>query len=1563
MTADKNVSEEVTDGAEADAGRGSEAADAVDDVDAKNPPGDSPVSDDAAEQDSVAERSISKLSDLMDELSEQPVPDEDAGKAPLTVVGIGASAGGLESLEKFFRTVPADTELAYVVVQHLSPDFKSMMEELLSRRTQIPIHRVEEGMIVEPGNIYLLPPRKEMIISAGRLHLADKDPDEGFTLPIDHFFRSLAQDCGDNAVAVVLSGTGTDGSRGIVEIRKNRGLVISESPESAKFDGMPVAAIQSGVVDYVLDSSKISDAIIGHVYHHNLGNEKPELSVVQPEGVDAIFALLRRKSGIDFSFYKPSTVGRRIERRLKMGQFRDLDDYVEMLRQDDDELDALYRDLLIGVTRFFRDAEPFEMLESAVVPELLKKVGHESDIRVWCPGCATGEEPFSIAILLHEAMTREQRPVNVKVFATDVHQASLDTAGAGLFTANSLHSVSPRRMKRYFKKHGSRYQVSSEIRKMVVFAQHNVMKDAPFTNLDLISCRNLLIYFLPLAQNKVLSLFHFGLKTRGILMMGSSESPGTLANEFETVDEHCKIYRKRRDIRLLTSVHLPLTHDGSSQIGASGAFASSITNPLTSPRRNRPDSALIASYDNLLDRFMPPSFLVDGSRNLIESFGGVEKFLQVKGRRLSSDLLAMLDTDSASSIAGAINRVIKHRQPVSFSGVTFRSSVHEGTYRVTVSTVGNEGRDARYLVSVEPAQPMGGVAASDHDDSGEGHPLTPDAQQDLSTDSGSHEHIRHLENELMYVRENLQASVEEMETANEELQATNEEMVAANEELQSTNEELHSVNEELYTVNAENQKKIYQLDEMNQDMEHLLQSTDVATIFLDEELCVRKFTPGISECFNLIDSDIGRRIDTFSHRIEHDDLLQDLWAVLDDGNPREFEVPDKNGRVYFMRMLPYRASEDDIRGVVLALIDITVLEQARGEVRKLSAIVESSRDAIISTTLDGKILSWNDGAAALYGYSADDIIGRDIFILVPDDQMEDAKALIDRVKNDIPVGAMETERVCQSGARIYVSMTLSPIRDGAGAIRGVSSISRDVTALTNAQIEKARSDEQVRMLLEYTGEAIYGVDENGNCTFVNPACVELMGYRTADEILQRNVHDLLHHTDSDGVTCDGTTCRLTQSFTSGQHVSLAEELLWRKDGSSFLAELSSHPILKNSRPVGAVVTFRSIDERKETTRKLKLEIDRREQFLAMLSHELRNPLSAVRTATRVLNAPNVSPEMVASSRSVIDRQTAHMTTLLDDLLDVSRITHNRIALNRERVDVSQTIEDAVQSVSSLAINSDITIVTKYPDVPVMVMGDVHRLQQVQANLLTNAIKYSTAGKQVVIALCRENDQAVVRVTDWGVGIPQELLGGRIFEMFFQSDETLDRSQGGMGVGLTLVKTLVELHDGSVAASSKGVGKGSQFTIRLPLAAMTEEAEAQDKVEADDHSPEIRNLVIVEDQEDNRNMVTSMLEMEGYQVLAAAGTGLEGLDAIRQLRPDAAIIDIGLPEMDGFEVARQLRSDEASGEFEQPLLLIALTGYGQPQDVELAHTSGFDHHLVKPLHPERLLEILGSGRPR
>lgn len=1320
-------------------------------------------------------------------------PSTSSGNEPFYVVGIGASAGGLEALEQFFEQVREDSRLCFVVVQHLSPDFKSMMDELLARRTRIPIIHVEDGIAIRPNAIYLMPPRKEMILSAGRLFLTDKDPSQGLALPIDRFLRSLAQDVGVRSIGVILSGTGSDGSRGIRDIHEAGGLVVVQSEESAKFDGMPRSARETGLADLVLPAAEMPDAISKLVrfrrHPDSRNNEEP---VVPEVGLQAIFRMLRAEYGIDFSQYKPSTVTRRVERRLLLNQSLDVEQYVERLSENAGELNQLYKDLMIGVTQFFRDREAFHRLAVEELPRLLADIRDDQEFRVWVAGCATGEEAYSLAIIIHEQLALLKRQPTVRIFATDAHRASLDFASTGVYSPESLSAVSPSRREQYFISKGDGLQVVPQLRKMIVFAPHDLLKDAPFTRLDLISCRNLLIYLQPAAQKKVLSLFHFGLKAGGVLFLGPSESPGDLSDEFEPVDDHWKLYRKRRDVRLRPDFRLLLPSSLSGKPRINSAYTSSTA---------ASDRLQQAVYDRLLEEHMPPSFLINDRKELVHCFGGAGKYLQVRNGRATTQFLELVDTELKMILLGALSRAEQQLLPVVFTGVRVASDSGDSLMRLTVKPLHDRISGlTSFLIILDDLRQA---------------PPREEAAIDIGVTS--REQVLTLEQELTHTRENLQAMIEEQESSNEELQATNEELVASNEELQSTNEELHSVNEELYTVNAEYQHKIEELTQVTADLENLLLATDVGILFLDRNLCIRRFTPRVGKLFNLLPQDIGRPITGFTNLLD-EPLIDALQQVLTTGTPIEKEIHDSDGNSYFLRILSYQISPAAFEGVVVSLIDISPLKTAEARLQHLSAIVECSADAIIGKDLNGTILSWNRGAEAMYGYQADEVVGRNARLLYAPGSADQ----FDSVLKSIRAGesfTSEHQRQRKDGTIIDVQHTLSPIRDSHGRVVGASGISRDITARLQAE------------------------------------------------------------------------------------------------------------------------------------REIQQAIRNRDHFLAMLSHELRNPLGAILNASQLLEQANLNGEAGSACR-VVNRQAEQMSLLLDDLLDVARVTQNKIVLRREdclMADVIAVARDAVQPIiSSREQRLEVTGL----DSEIRVYGDPARLQQVIINLLKNAAKYSPPRATIAIRLASQDGLALLQVKDFGVGISPDMLN-RVFDLFVQSNETLDRADGGMGVGLTLVKAIVELHGGTVTAHSDGYNTGSEFTVRLPLlpAALSGRNSNQTENPTSRSNRRFR-IAIVEDNADSRETLQALLQLDQHEVQVAAN-GREGIKLISEWQPEVAFVDIGLPGLDGFEVARHIRAHQHN----PAPYLVALTGYGFPSDRQKALAAGFDMHLIKPLKRAQLKHLL------
>jgi len=1329
--------------------------------------------------------------------------------APLYVVGIGASAGGLEALEHFFDNVPTQTGMAFVVIQHLSPDFKSLMDEILARRTKLPISLVEDAMVVEKDHIYLIPPKKEMIISGGRLLLSERDRDQELTLPIDVFFRSLAQDCAGRAIAVVLSGGGSDGSRGIRAVHEAGGLVVIQDVESAQFDGMPKTAREAGVADYVLPPQDMPGVLIEH--SSRAGIRPPKTSEVE-HGMSAVYQMLEQEFGIDFTHYKPSTITRRIERRLQLARVDDIEQYVEKLRGEHKELDVLYRDLLIGVTRFFRNEEAFEVLGKEVLADLLNAGSNETPFRVWVAGCATGEEVYSLAILLNELTAETGRPF--KIFATDVHQGSLEQATRALYDEEAIVNVSPERLKRYFLLRGRSYQVVPEIRQAIVFAHHNVVKDAPFTRVDLVSCRNMLIYLQQPAQEKVLSRFHFALNRGGIMFLGPSESLGHLDHDFETIHKQWRIYRKFSDTRVpfdRKAPHGPYGSHGSkpnsTRLGAAGAAGAETPGQRGTARYSV--TQLLGTYDALLDELMPPSLLVDDRGELLHSFGGATQFLKLRDGRHGLDAFEMVDPELRMVLIGGLQRALQSDTAIVFRGV----HIDDQPYKVTVRRVQNKKfQGSHVLISFELLDAA---------------PPLEQIETEIDLRHVPREQLGALEAELSRTKENLQAATEELESSNEELQAANEELLASNEELQSTNEELQSVNEELYSVNAEYQRKIADLTELANDMDNLLSSTDIGTIFLDRELKIRKFTPQIAETFNLLPGDVGRPIETFTYAVEHPELNEDLKRVLATGERVERELRDRHNRSFFLRILPYRA-KGAVAGVVITLIDVSGLK------------------------------------------AAEDALFHERYLL--------------------------------------------------------------------------------NSLLYSVPDAIYFKDARGRFIRANPAMAERLGLDDPRQAVGKTGFELPRHEAALAVHRQDE--EVLRTGVAQRYQLEKRELV---DGAPEWDLVSRLPLTDSSAQiVGVIGIFRSVTEQKRAEEKINDAVRRRDEFLAMLSHELRNPLGAIVSATTLLKDQSTEPQQQVRVLQIVERQAQQMARLLDDLLEASRITQDKIELRRSVMDLRSVVRDAADAVRGLMEARGLSFSVELDSEPLYVDGDAARLQQVSVNLLSNAAKYTPRGGHVAVRARRQENEATILVSDDGLGIPKEMLESA-FELFVQSRRTLDRAEGGLGVGLTLVRGLVTKHGGFVHARSDGEGKGSEFEVRLPLVAtppVQEPAPRPVGVEL----PRGAKVVVVEDNADSREVLCTLLTHAGFDC-QSSDNGAAGLALIDEVKPVVAIIDIGLPEIDGLELARRIRKSSEHRE----IFLIALTGYGQEGDRRLALAAGFDEHLVKPVDFAALQRLLGRGK--
>ncbi|MFK7965147.1 MAG: chemotaxis protein CheB [Burkholderiaceae bacterium] len=840
-----------------------------------------------------------------------------ATKTNCIVVGVGASAGGLEALEAFFVNMPEDSGLCFVVVQHLSPDFKSLMKELLSRRTTISVQVAEDCIEISPNTILLIPPRSEPTVENGRLMLHKRDAGlPSPHLPIDSFFTSMAAELGRRAVGVVLSGTGSDGSRGLAAIADAGGAALCQDPESAAFDGMPKSALATGSVHAQLEPGQMAHWLTNYAHSRARGTPIADLaSESYPVNYAAqmlapIFQLLSDAFQVNFNLYKSATIARRIDRRIRLKPDRNLESYVDDLRDNRKELRALYEDLLIGVTQFVRDPDAWDNLAVTVIPRVFESVGEKEEIRCWVAGTATGEEAYTLAILLTEYAQANDKSNPIRIFATDLHADSIEFGSQGVYPPDALDQMDADLVAKYFHlRPDGQYQVSADLRRVVVFAQHDLLRDPPFTKLALVTCRNVLIYFQQAAQKRAISLFHFGLETSGYLFLGASESVSELADEFETVDRRWKQYRKVRNVRLPITLHENRTRVGPVP-GEAGLAEFRMSG---SGLRN---SHLMRAYDSLLEQYVPPSLLVTNNGQLLHTFGKGREFITLPSGPATVEISSLVRPELRLAVETGMRRIKGGEVAVILSGLELKNeSAANQVVKMALRGVGHETPPEHVLISIE-------VQEAKPSDSVDALPLVENVSSyDLNEES--QRIVKRLEDELRYSREQLQTTTEELETTNEELQATNEELMASNEELQSSNEELQSVNEELYSVNREYEEKIEELTQLNSDIDNLLVSTSIGTIFLDEKLQIRRFTPEAARHFDLLPNDIGRPLQHLNGRIDCPNLFEMLTSVATGGAYRQLEVQHTEGGWFLMRLHPYLNSRNEARGVVMTFVDIT----------------------------------------------------------------------------------------------------------------------------------------------------------------------------------------------------------------------------------------------------------------------------------------------------------------------------------------------------------------------------------------------------------------------------------------------------------------------------------------------------------------------------------------------------------------------------------------------------------------------------------------------------------------
>jgi two-component system, chemotaxis family, CheB/CheR fusion protein len=1036
--------------------------------------------------------------DLADQIDDI-VPSYGYGKVP--VVGLGGSAGSIEALQDFFTTMPSQSGLAFVVVIHLSPEHDSMLTDVLQRCTRMRVVKVVDTLKVEPNHVYVIPPGKVLQSRDGELRLQPTPPGRAGHVVVDVFFRTLADSHGAHAAAIVLSGMDGDGAIGIKRIKERGGLTVAQDPDQAAHPSMPRHAIDTGMVDWVLPVHDMPSRLLAYFRLEqavNLPPEEPDEGELHTDEASLrdVLNFLRTRTGRDFSHYKRATVLRRIGRRMQVNGVDNLPSYLNCLRTRTGECGALLQDLLISVTNFFRDPECFHALEEHI-PSLFAGKGPNDAVRVWVVACATGEEAYSLAMLLAEHARTLEAPPLIQVFATDLDEQAVRVAREAVYPLAVEADVSEERLRRYFLKEHHGYRVRRELRELVLFAVHDVLLDSPFSRQDLVSCRNLLIYLTRDSQKRVMETLHFALLPTGKLFLGSSESLDDESGLFTVLDKKNRIYVQRPSTR----IPLSLPQAASTLTRSAEAQHAAVAGPVTAGRSfNVPVASNLADaapagieprrpgawgelHLQLLERLAPPSVLVNADHDIVHLSPSAGRFLQLAGGEPSRNLMRAVSADVRIDLRAALYQAGEEAAEVSVPPVAM--PLAGGTMLVGLRIVPvTEAREPLFLVVFE-VQPTGAESAEAREKRHAADPLARylDAE------------IERLKSHLRETVEQYEASTEELKASNEELQAMNEEMRAATEELETSREELQSINEELSTVNSELKAKVDQLSGANSDMQNLMDATRIATIFLDRELRITRFTPAAVKLFKLLPGDLGRPLTDLATDLVYPDLGADAAEVLERLVPIEREVGQSNGEAYLARMMPYRTHDDRIAGVVFTFIEIT--ERKRGEEmrRWLAAVVSSTADAIISFALDQTILSWNTGAQRLFGYGADEAIGKPMSLLAADGGSEEQAHMVEEVAAGRGVENLETVRRRKDGSRVHVAITVSPIHDAGGHVQAGTAIVRDVSAARRAAQALRESEERLRLIIESAVEyAIFSTDLERRITSWNSGAERLLGY-------------------------------------------------------------------------------------------------------------------------------------------------------------------------------------------------------------------------------------------------------------------------------------------------------------------------------------------------------------------------------------------------------------------------------------------------------------------------------------
>lgn len=1688
--------------------------------------------------------------------SASAAPDSRSSRLP--IVGIGTSAGGLDALKELFTAMPEQTGIGFVVVPHHDPNHDSLMVELLARHTGREVVSIEDGMPVRPDRIHVVPPNSSLTIRNGVLRLDRPVERRGVRMPIDHFFASLAEDQEDRAIGVILTGTGTDGAHGVKIIKTQGGMTIAQDPATAQYQGMPLSAIGTGTVDCVLPISHMPAAILDYVRHDQINCESLEGQNGDEERgqeFNGILATLRTATGYDFRHYKKKTLNRRIQRRMSLRGLHHLAEYGAQLANDPEEVRLLFRDLLIGVTQFFREAEAWRCLQEIVFPSLVREARPGMSIRVWVPGCATGEEAYSVAMLLREEAEAQQKNCGIQVFATDIDIDALEYARLGLYPESVAADISPERLARFFTREGNNYQVVKELRELVVFAPQNLITDPPFSKLDLISCRNVLIYVEPEMQQRIIALFHFALKPDGYLLLGHSESIGPREDLFRRVAKTCKLYR-----RIGTARRDPLEFPAlAPEQGASPPrFVARAVTPRT-------QSLADLTHQVLLQQFAPASILTNRLHQALYFFGPTQNYISQPTGERTDNLLELAAEELRPKLRAALYKATNENQPVTVTGARLTRGDETVSVRISVTPIRVAGQEADLLL----------VTFLD-----ETAPATiPPAAVEWNGEDAAV--LRHLEDELRTTREELRSTIDEMDAWNEELKASNEEIMSMNEELQSTNEELEaskeelqSLNEELSTVNSQLQDKVEALEQANNDLSNLLVSTHIATLFVDPALRIKKFTPASAKLVAPDLLSVGQSLAHIAQVLPDPDLVGDARRVLDELAPIRREIQSQAGHWFIRRVLPYRTHDNRIEGVVVTLTDVTDLKEAEHALRaserrframsdaapvmiwmsgpdgrrtyvnkswleftgrtqeqeqgegwmqgihpedlshcrhiygrafdrretftleyrlrrndgehrwildhgvplyspdgeftgsigsclditdrkraedvlrhserelrvitdsvpsligyvdaerryrftnaayqrwfglspeqirgtavwevlgesayrailpyidaalagqecsweqeveyryggrryvqghfmpnrdaqgqvvgyysvisdvtglraaerdqaRLAAIVRTSGDAIMARDLSGGITTWNAGAERMYGYRAEEVLGRPLDELVPPELQTDSEAMYQRAFQGEEIRSLHTVRLRKDGKPLNISITLSPIRDAAGQLIGVSSIHRDITEQVRIQRLLWESEERLQLAARATNDAVWDWDLRSGRVTWNDAAYKLFGHDVSavgTDIAWRVAH--IHPDDREQIT-SSLQRALDQRIDSWQ----ADYRFRRADGSYadvfdrayVVRDHQGQPL----RVIGAMVdmterkaVLQQLQELNETLEERVAErtalAEQRTAQLRALAAQITQTEQRERRRLAVMLHDHIQQLLVAAKMKAGTIQAAGDELIRQPLTELNEYLQQAIDASRTlAVDLSPPVLHDAGLVAALHWLSrrmrtqyGLTVETAVETEAAPTDEDLKAfLLQAIRELLFNIVKH--AGVMYArVTLKQHGDDLRIVVEDRGRGFDPALLDQRLAE--------------SEGFGLLSIRERLDVLGGRLEIGTLP-GHGTRVSLQVPLHLPSEqqtvaakvpvesEAEPPPATEPPERTPDTIRVLLVDDHRIVRAGLAGLLRHQpGIEIVGEASDGEEAVQRTRELQPDVVVMDVTMPKLNGIEATKQIK---------------------------------------------------------